>query len=273
MGGVVTLRLITESRERAEAAARAAFDRFAQIEQVASDYRPSSEIRTLSRERWTPISPDLETLLATAVRVSLASHGAYDPTCSPLVELWRVARTTGRAAAERDIEAVRDRVGFQRIKLRPGEAWIPVDTALDFGGIAKGYACDQALAVIGAHGIRYAAVQAGGDTALGDSPPDQEGWAVDILGSGVRFISNCAVATSGPSEQPIPTESAIYSHILDPRTGNALENSSTITVIAERALFADPVATAISVAGRHAKLEREFNVRAVFLSGGPDNPT
>ena len=51
---------------------------------------------------------------------------------------------------------------------------------LDLGGIAKGYAMDEAMAVLQRHGIARALVEAGGDMRLGDPPPGRSGWRVGI---------------------------------------------------------------------------------------------
>ena len=51
---------------------------------------------------------------------------------------------------------------------------------IDLGGIAKGYAMDEALAVLQRHGITRALVEAGGDMRLGDPPPGRAGWRVGI---------------------------------------------------------------------------------------------
>jgi thiamine biosynthesis lipoprotein len=51
---------------------------------------------------------------------------------------------------------------------------------LDLGGIGKGYAADEALAVLRRHGIRRALVAASGDIAIGDPPPGRSGWHIAV---------------------------------------------------------------------------------------------
>ena len=46
---------------------------------------------------------------------------------------------------------------------------------LDLGGIAVGYAIDEALAVLAQHGITRALVDGSGDIVVGDPPPG-EAW-------------------------------------------------------------------------------------------------
>ncbi len=266
MGGAVTLRIFASSQSQAEQAAQAAFQRFTEIEQACSDYRPSSEVRRLPRGQWARVSADLWQVLSRSLEMAEATEGAFDPTCGPVVALWRKAREAGVPPDRVAIDQARRQTGFERIRFEDAQAWIPEGTNLDFGGIAKGFACDEAAGAIRSCGVYRFAIQAGGDTVLGDSPPGLGGWEIDIPGGGIHQLLNCAVATSGPSEQPIMIGKKIYSHIVDPRTGLGLEESPTVTVIADYAVIADPLATAFCVL-RSAELGAKFGVREVIFAG------
>jgi thiamine biosynthesis lipoprotein len=85
------------------------------------------------------------------------------------------------------------------------EVWMHQPVSMDFGGIAKGYAVDQAIEVLQAAGISRAIVNAGGDLRMIGTP----GFDIDLrhAGAGVRERRHatlrrpapCAVATSvGP---------------------------------------------------------------------------
>src|SRR6185295_16651995 len=54
------------------------------------------------------------------------------------------------------------------------------DMRLDAGGIAKGFAAEEALAKIRELGITQALVRASGDIAAGDSPPGEKGWKIGL---------------------------------------------------------------------------------------------
>ena len=147
---------------------------------------------------------------------------------------------------------------------------------LDFGGIAKGYAADEALAVLRQHGIRSALVAAAGDIAVADPPPGQAGWRVEVGAIDVThappprtlWLRRSAVATSGDVFQRLEIGGRRYSHILDPRTGIGLTDHSLVTVVARDATTADSLATAVSVLGPEAGLrliERTAGASALIL--------
>ena len=128
---------------------------------------------------------------------------------------------------------------------------------LDLGAIAKGYAVDEALAVLRTHGVKRALVAGSGDMAMGDSPPGRKGWRIEVAPLDVTnappkqfvLLSNAAIATSGDIFQRLEIDGKRYSHVIDPRTGTGLTDHSLVTVIAKDCTTADCLATAASVLG------------------------
>ena len=131
---------------------------------------------------------------------------------------------------------------------------------LDLGGVAKGYILQEGIATLRGAGAPAALLEAGGDIVLGEAPPGRAGWRIAVGGeektSGVRrlfsaseLISNAAVATSGPSAQFVEIAGVRYSHVIDPRTGDALTTATTAHVIAPDGATADALATAATVVG------------------------
>jgi thiamine biosynthesis lipoprotein len=123
---------------------------------------------------------------------------------------------------------------------------------LDLGGIAKGYACDRALKVLDALGVRRAMVEASSSSfVLGDPPPGRDGWRIQIVGHPelILALSRCGVATSGDAERFVEVDGRRYSHVVDPRTGYGLENVVITTIVAPDGTTADALGVAVSVLG------------------------
>ena len=128
---------------------------------------------------------------------------------------------------------------------------------LDLGGIAKGYAADEALAVLKGHGIDRALVAAGGDVAVSGPPPGSDGWTVAIAAVDpaerdtprTLHLHDAAVSTSGEAEQSVEIGGVRYSHIVDPKTGLGVTDPLTVTVVARRGIDADSLTKTISVLG------------------------
>jgi thiamine biosynthesis lipoprotein len=258
----------------------AAMARVAALDKSLSDYDPESELSHLSATtiasdlqtikqspefRAVKIGDDLWTVLEFSQKISQQSGGAFDVTVGPLTKLWRRARRQ-KALPERELfEPAKAAVGYQFLRLdakkRTAQLLQP-NMRLDLGGIAKGYAADEALAAIKKLGLPKALVRASGDIAAGDAPPGEAGWLIGIapLDPGEppsRFVrlANMAISTSGDSRQHLEIGGKRYSHILDPRTGLGVEGRSSVSVIAPTGIATDALATAASVLGPEKALE------------------
>jgi FAD:protein FMN transferase len=128
--------------------------------------------------------------------------------------------------------------------------------ALDVSGIAVGYILDAVFDKMVDAGSRIVLINAGGDIRLGDSPPNSDGWRIDIAGLGktspplaMLKLSNCAITTSGDLNQFIELDGRRYSHFIDPNTGTPIERRQSVTAIAPTTVDADAGATALAVLG------------------------
>src|SRR5262249_43162156 len=125
----------------------------------------------------------------------------------------------------------------------------------DLGGIAKGYAADQALLVLKKNGIDRALVAAGGVIAVSGPPPDAAGWSVAIAPlegdktSRTLLLHDAAVSTSGDAEQFVVIDGKRYSHIVDPQTGLGLLGRMSVSVVGPNGLTVDPLTKVPAVLG------------------------
>jgi thiamine biosynthesis lipoprotein len=262
MGTRFEILTYAEKESKAKEAAAAAFARVAALNAIMSDYDPASELMRLCRKAGdgpVKISDDLFAVLARAEKLSKHSHGAFDVTVGPVVRLWRQARRSGKMPDARKLADARALVGYENVVLDPKAQTVRLKKKgmqLDLGGIAKGYAADEALKVLVKHGLKRSLVAAGGDIRAGDPPPGQKGWTVAIAGLGrVKppgssfLLANAAVSTSGDLEQFVVIDGKRYSHIVDPHTGLGVLGRFSVTVIAPRGTDSDSLATAISILG------------------------
>lgn len=260
MGVAVQMIVFAPTEEAARAGCRAAFDRLAAIEQVASDYRPSSELMQLVGHppgEAVPLSDDLWTLLSRSQELAARTAGAFDITVGPLVQLWRAARRERARPSPAALDEALGRSGYDKLRLDAETRTATLAVAgmrLDLGGIAKGYGADEALAVLRQHGLERALVQAGGEAVVGAPPPGLSGWRLELPappGEDTAVLSLCdaAVASSGDTYQYVELDGVRYSHIVDPRTGLGLTTRAMAVVVAPDGLTADSLATAACVLG------------------------
>ena len=259
--------LYAEDAQTAKKAADAALARFHDLNQRLSDYDEKSEIRRFcdgaGPGEFVRVSDDLWNCVRLAIHHAEISGGAFDPTVGQVVQLWRTARKLHRLPAENRIRDVLDTVGWENILFDEERQAIAISAhgakrhvRLDLGGIAKGYAIDEALKTMRFFGVTRVLLDAGGDLGLGDPPPGKEGWTIAVtpLKKGEKptdfwTLKNCGVANSGDMYQFVEINGKRYSHIVDPKTGLGLTNRLTVSVIAPTAADADALASAVSVLG------------------------
>ena len=264
MGLPFRIVLYARDRATADAAGAAAFQRIQQLNDSLSDYDPDSELSKLSRSSGSGqdvrVSDDLWRVLRRAQELAERSGGAFDVTVGPCVSLWRKARREKKMPDAARLAEARRAVGYSHVRLNPqkqtAQLLVP-DMRLDLGGIAKGYAVDEALKVLRRLGIQRALVAGGGDMAVGAPPPGAKGWRIELApldatnAPPARFVllSHAALATSGDLFQRLEIDGQRYSHIVDPRTGIGLTDHSLVTVIAPDCITADSLTKVVSVLG------------------------
>lgn len=279
MGTVFRIMLYDSDSIEAGRAAKAAFARIDELNAILSDYLPESELSRLEATAGIRgkigVSEDLWAVLLRAEEVSRSSKGAFDITIGPLSRLWRRAFRMQEFPDMDKILKARSKVGYKKLKLLAGSQSVVLKgkgMQLDAGGIAKGYAVDEAMKVLNRYGFHQALVDGGGDIMAGDSPPGEAGWKISVKGAeeaaGRLIIANRAVATSGSSARFLEWEGARYSHLIDPRTGLGVTHPFQVTVEAPDCATADALASAASILGpqKSKRLERKFkNCRFTFM--------
>jgi thiamine biosynthesis lipoprotein len=242
-------------------ASKAAFDRIAAIESSMSDYREDSEVSRLAAsagisKKDVVVSEDLWKVLSYAKDVAKRSEGAFDVTTGALTKLWRRAFRQMEFPDSAALDSARATVGYKDLVLgknntlqlkKPG-------MRIDLGGIAKGFAVDEAMAVLQSHDIGIALVDGGGDLRAGEAPPGTMGWLVEKprfsdgqMATEKVPVKNVALATSGDTYRFLEYQGKRFSHIIDPRTGLGVTSRQIVTVTAPSCMMADAWATAMSV--------------------------
>ena len=206
-----------------------------------------SELTRLNRVGEAPVSADLQAVIEHALEVAAASQGAFDPTVEPLVRASGGFGGTRRGLTVAERERLLARVGARHVHLDRASRSVRLDpgTALDLGGIAKGFAVDLAL-----RALRNAGAESG-LVDLGQSSISVFGQALTLEVRNPERSDGPAWARFSLSEGHVSTSGGDQrqDHILDPRTGRPAHGVLSATVIASSAMEADALSTAVFVLG------------------------
>jgi len=220
--------------------------------------------------------PEVLTVLRAAREAHKTTNGAFDVTVSPLIELWKYSERVETVPDEALIAQARQASQWSDFKLGDDDSVTRTrDTAmLDLGGIAKGFAIDQAVETMIETGATAGWVDVGGDLRFFGPNPKDADWSVRIQDPfdddrifGRVHIVEGAVCTSGNYNRYVTIGDQQFSHIIDPRTGMPAAASPSVTVVAPTAMEADIWATALSVLGPDGLAKLPEGVHAMMLVG------
>lgn len=236
-----------------------------EVEQSMSTYVVSSEVSRFNATRstkWFPVSAMVCTAVADALSISELTDGAFDITVGPVVDLWGFGPEGSRTAPpdESMIAAAKRRVGYARLSTdcsRPALRKSVADVHIDLSAYAKGYAVDRVAELLDAEGLADYMVEIGGELRIRGKNASGGPWRIAIesptgTGGPVRIVelSNTAMATSGDYRNYFEFDDRRYSHTIDPRVGAPVSHDlAAVTVVDDRASFADAMATALLVLG------------------------
>jgi thiamine biosynthesis lipoprotein len=147
---------------------------------------------------------------------------------------------------------------FKGLKIHPSEdrIFLPTDTQIDLGGIAKGWIAEQAATILS--GFSSAClVDAGGDMFMIGIPDGKNSWSIDIEdpqnpGDVITTVNipPGAIATSSIAKRRWTQGDQLRHHIIDPRTGEPANTDwLSVTVMAPHGDMAEVFAKAFLIAG------------------------
>jgi len=223
-------------------------------------YNPKSEIiglKAFQANRYYKISRELYEVLKMSQKYYYLTDRAFDVTIGKITRLYNYEK--GIIPTEQELRENLAFVGMDKIKLTNSSVLLlKQDMIIDLGGIAKGYIIDRFSDYIRKQGYTNYMVNIGGDIYVSGRNRYGKKWVVGIQDPEKKkpyvktiSISDQAIVTSGDYERYIQRREKKYHHILNPATGLPVWNDIvSVTVIADTAVEADYIATAMFVMGK-----------------------
>ncbi len=248
-----------------------------------SHWEPGSNLSRFNRAepgRWQPLPPGFAHVLAAGLAIADASGGAFDPAMGALADLWGFGPTGPQPfPADEAVAEALARSGRRHIEQDGARARRTAPAALDFSGIAKGYAVDVVAERLRGLGLSDFLVEIGGELRGEGIKPDGQPWWVDceavpgVAAAPLRIaLHGLSIATSGDYRRGFELDGRRYAHTIDPRSGRPLENHvASVSVIHASCMHADAWATALGVLGPAGMVLAECEglaVRMLVRGGG-----
>jgi thiamine biosynthesis lipoprotein len=259
---------------------------FNDVDSTFNRWNPRSELSQLNLlEAGQPmtLSPILSQFLNRTSQIVQATDGLFDPSVYPMQQLWEKNLLQGSIPSQIEIDALSPAIGWDKIHINDNCFFKDHKlTALDLGGIVKGYCVDLIVDKLMACGYNDLLVEWGGEIRAVGLNPEGRPWRVYIRGLNSSFIDNkiaetdlvnMAIATSGDYLQNwsliVDDQRISYTHIIDPRTMSAKKvtrsSIASCSIMAQDCMLADALATAAMLL-EDVKTGKEWlQVRQVML--------
>ena len=249
---------------------------FEEWEQSLSRFRKDSELNQLNHSAGWPIhvSQTMWDVFQAAIQAEIESDGLVRATVLESMLNIGYDRNFDDLPRERSSENLsiwNMPASLAEVSLDEKNRTIclPADVKLDFGGVAKGWAAQQAAQKLAHFGP--ALVSAGGDIAITDELPGPELWAVTIddPSNPGEIIANlglgaCGIATSGTDYRRWKMGGRWNHHIVDPRTGQSAQTDLVAaTIVAPNSMQAEMAAKTVIILGSQRGIEW-INARPEF---------
>ncbi len=244
------------------------------IEEKYSRYRAGNVVDAINSACGRAVTVDEETakLLDFAATLHELSDGLFDITSGVLRRAWTFDGGS-RIPGQDEIDALLPLVGWDKVQWRRPQLRLQPGMQIDFGGIGKEYAVDQAVQIARNVCGRGALINFGGDLAISRPRADGRPWRVGIedpaetapegdcppsrrapTASALLDLRRGALATSGDTHRFVLADGTRYSHILDPRNGWPVRGAPrSVTVAAGTCTQAGMLTTLAVLAGRDAE--------------------
>lgn len=249
------------------------------FERRFSRFLPDSELSVFNRNAGMKqiISPDFRDILIDVCAISNETDGLYNPFILPALQAagYSHSRVPGHEQDAVDDHSSKSVASIDRLEIGDDWARIPYGTALDLGGLGKGYLAallrERLPDIVTGYWLSF-----GGDIAVGGNDKDDQPWTVKIEAAedqtqevGMFTVSApCGIATSGTTIHRGKKAGINWHHIIDPRTRKPAETDVLLATVQHASpLRADVLASCAVILGSKHGMQflKDQGVKAAVL--------
>ena len=253
------------------------------VNQEMSTYIVNSSISQINQaeiDKWITVSRDFLDVLTYAIDLCYQSNGVYDVSIGKLVNIWGFGPdTVDNKPTEDELNYLSSQVGCDSIILDDNNLSIKKvrDVSLDFSSIAKGFAIDKAYDfLVTQKQLKSFFIEIGGEIRATTFKYEKQPWKAGIIDPleqqkivyafSSSDFNSFALATSGDYRNIRVFENQKLSHTIDTISGVPSNHSQkSVSVIAENAMMADALATALNAMPLNEAIEYSNRNRLYVL--------
>ena len=226
-----------------------------------------------SSEEAVEVDPKLYNILSKCMEVS-QKYELFNPLCGSLAKKWKSALANKQILDEATINEELEKIKNSTLVLGENHTvQIIGEAELDLGAVAKGYANDIIRDYLATSSITKYLINSGVSSVLAGEKNNADG----LYNVGLPLVvkreyfkaKNIFISTSGNYEQGVEIEGKIYSHIVNPITGSALNTNDAVVVLSDSGYLGDIYSTLLMMYDIDdiKTFEQEENVKTIVIRG------
>ena len=251
-----------------------------ELENLLSRTIPTSDISRINSAAGAPVTVSDTTieLLKQGIYYGQLTDGAFDITVAPLSDVWNFKENTGILPTEHAITEALSHVSYKTIQINGNTVTLTdPETAIDLGGIAKGYIADVLKEFLKSKGVKSALIDLGGNILTLGTKPDGTAFQIGIkkpfdTKEVITSVSasDLSVVTSGSYERYFEVDDVKYHHILDTENGYpASTGLLSVTILSEKSIDGDALSTscfALGLEKGRSLIDSLEGIDAIFIT-------
>ena len=217
------------------------------------------------------VSNELYDLLKTSFNVSNEGAEYFNPLCGSLAKKWKESLKNQQILDENVINEELNKIKNSSLLFKENGVVQRVGEAeIDLGGITKGYVLDKTLEYLNNQNIKQYLINGGSSSILLGEKNTVDGLfkvGLNDLNKAYLKLKNCFVSTSSKSVQGVTINGVTYSHIINPKTGSAINENDAVIVISDKGYYGDAMSTSLmmNTVDEIKEIEKEHNIKTVVI--------
>lgn len=252
-----------------------------QYEKLFSTTIDSSDVSRINQAKgdFVTVSDETINLIQKGLTYCKLSNGGFDLTIGKVSSLWNFSENDGLLPDSDQLAVAVSTVDYENIVIENNKVRLEnPDTAIDLGGIAKGYIADRMKEYLNQNGVTEGTINLGGNVLCIGPKSDGSPYRIGIqkpfddqgAAAAVVEVTDKTVVSSGIYERYITVDDKLYHHILNPSTGYPYENNLLgVTIICQDSVDGDGLSTTCFALGLEEGMkliESLPNTECIFIT-------
>ena len=246
---------------------------FTKIDKLTDNFQPRdlNNVYTINNSNENvQIEPELYEVLKASFCSCLDPLNYYNPFIGSLSKKWKNSLENKAILDSETINLELEKMSSSSLTFLEENTVKKVGSAeIDLGAVAKGYSLDKVKQYLDSKNYTKYLIDAGSSSLLLGEKNGGKSFKLKIsnLDDAYLMLKNCFVSTSSYDRQAVEIDGVNYSHIINPKTGSAINENDAVIVISNKGYLGDILSTAFINESLDSikELEKHYEVKTIVI--------